>query len=215
MEAGALLPYEQSLIDGGSLLLRHGDSTLTTLDLERWLRLADTVDRAALRSVVGPALDVGCGPGRIVEALQAGGVRALGIDIAQTAVNLARERGADAHRCDVFGPVPAEGTWRTVLLLDGNIGIGGNPEALLARVAELLAPGGAVVVETDENPGTDARLPVRFARAGQNVGPTFRWAVVGRHALVRYASVLGYRAEDGWTAKGRSFVTLRAAGEAR
>ena len=48
---------------------------------------------------------------------------------------------------DVFGPLPGEGRWDTALLADGNIGIGGDPVALLARVRELLAPEGRVVVD--------------------------------------------------------------------
>lgn len=210
MEAGALLPYEQCLVNGETLLLQHGDRTVTTLELDRWLRPADETDRHALLSAIGTALDVGCGPGRIVEALQTRGVNALGIDIAGTAVTLARARGANVHRYDVFGRVPAAGTWQTVLLLDGNIGIGGDPEALLARTLQLLAPSGVVIVEAHQQPGMHVQLPVRFARAGQTVGPTFDWALVGRHALERIATALGYRIEAAWTRQRRAFVALRA-----
>ena len=41
------------------------------------------------------------------------------------------------------------GTYRTILLLDGNIGIGGAPVMLLKRAGELLDDDGAIVVETD------------------------------------------------------------------
>ncbi|WP_375503177.1 methyltransferase domain-containing protein [uncultured Jatrophihabitans sp.] len=197
-------------MNGETLLLRHGDRTVTTLDLDRWVRPADDADRHALLSVVAPALDVGCGPGRIVEALQLRGIRALGIDIAGTAVTLARARGANARRYDVFGRVPAAGTWQTVLLLDGNIGIGGDPAALLTRALQLLAPSGIVLVEAHEEPGMYLRSPARFVRAGQTVGPTFPWALVGRHALERIATTLGYRIEAAWTSQRRAFMALRA-----
>ena len=143
MEAGALLPYEQCLVNGETLLLQHGDSTVTALST--WTAGCArpmTTDRHALLSVVAPALDVGCGPGphRRGPADQRG-IRALGIDIAGTAVTLARARGANVHRYDVFGRVPAAGTWQTVLLLDGNIGIGGDPRgAAHPRPMQLLAP---------------------------------------------------------------------------
>ena len=81
-----------------------------------------------------PVLDVGCGPGRLVGALNARGVPALGIDISARAVEQARGRGAMALRRAVEQPVPAEGRWGTVLLADGNIGIGGDPAALLRPV---------------------------------------------------------------------------------
>ena len=35
----------------------------------------------------------------------------------------------------MFEPLPGEGRWGTVLLLDGNVGIGGDPVALLERAA--------------------------------------------------------------------------------
>ena len=43
-------------------------------------------------------------------------------------------------------PSRARAAGATALLLDGNIGIGGDPGALLRRVADLLTPGGAVLV---------------------------------------------------------------------
>src|SRR5215216_5046549 len=67
----------------------------------------------------------------------------LGLDLSPVAVRLARARGAEAIMRSVFADVPRDGTWRTALLLDGNIGIGGAPEALLARARALVAPGGA------------------------------------------------------------------------
>ena len=55
--------------------------------------------------------------------------------------------GALALQRDVFGYLPGTGRWATVLLADGNIGIGGDPVALLRRAQNLLRPGGAVVTE--------------------------------------------------------------------
>ena len=52
-----------------------------------------------------------------------------------------RSSGRSSARC------PTPGRWRSALLLDGNIGIGGRPARLLARIASLLAPGGAILVE--------------------------------------------------------------------
>ena len=85
------------------------------------------------RASRAPVLDIGCGPGRHVAALQAAGHRGLGIDLSPVAVRIARGRGADASCGSVFEHVPGAGSWGTALLLDGNIGIGGEPAALLAR----------------------------------------------------------------------------------
>ena len=94
---------------------------------------------------------------------------------------MTRRRGGVALRRDVFDPLPGEGRWSHVLLVDGNIGIGGDPGVLLRRCAGLLRRGGTVLVEVDP-PGAwaVARARVRrpaTARAGR--GPVFRWARVG------------------------------------
>ena len=44
------------------------------------------------------------------------------------------ERGVTGPARDVFDPLPGEGRWETALLADGNIGIGGDPVALLRRL---------------------------------------------------------------------------------
>ena len=61
---------------------------------------------------------------------------ALGLDLSPVAVRLARARGAEAILRSVFADVPGAGRWRTALLLDGNIGIGGAPVPLLERARE-------------------------------------------------------------------------------
>ncbi len=93
MEAGALAPYEQALRSSGPLGLHTEDGRLLTLDVARWLGAADDADRTVLDRCRGPVLDVGCGPGRLVCELNARGVAALGVDIAETAVALTRGQG--------------------------------------------------------------------------------------------------------------------------
>ena len=115
-------------------------------------------------------LDVGCGPGRLLAALAAEGRAATGIDISPVAVRLARRRGGQAICASVFSPLLEAGAWRSVLLLDGNVGIGGDPERLLARVAELLTPGGEAIVEVEPPGGGATVLGVRLEGAGA-VGP--------------------------------------------
>ena len=83
----------------------------------------------------GPTIDLGCGPGRLVARLVERGVPALGVDQSATAVGLARRSGAPALRRDVFEPLPGTGRWQTVLLADGNVGLGGDPWRVLRRAA--------------------------------------------------------------------------------
>jgi SAM-dependent methyltransferase len=148
------------------------------LAVDRWREHADEVELDLLASLPDPVLDVGCGPGRIVGALAAAGRMALGVDPSPVAVCEAQRRRAPVLQRSVFGPLPGERRWGSVLLLDGNVGIGGDPEVLLRRSAELIRPGGHVVVEV-EGPGTDTRsLTVRIESA-EAASPWFPWAQLG------------------------------------
>ena len=110
----------------------------------------------------------------------------------------------------MFDAVPGAGDWRSVLLLDGSLGIGGDPVALLVRVAELLAPDGAAWLELDP-PGTlTATELVRLEAGGRRSAP-FRWSRVPPDALAPLAGAAGLCQTDAWTAGGRAFARLERA----
>ncbi|MGQ0433367.1 MAG: methyltransferase domain-containing protein, partial [Microthrixaceae bacterium] len=144
----------------------------------RWRSAPDRHESALLDQVLDPVLDVGCGPGRVPHALAASGRIALGIDPAWAAAHEAARRGAPVLRRSVFSPLPGEGRWGTVLLLDGNVGIGGDPVTLLRRCRELVRPGGHVIAEI-ARPGTPSRPLTVRVESGTQSGPWFAWAVVG------------------------------------
>jgi SAM-dependent methyltransferase len=184
---------------------RSEDGRAQRLPIERWVEPVDAGDTAILGGVAGPVLDIGCGPGRHVTALRAAGVEALGVDLSPVAVWVTRRRGGDAIPGSVFADVPASGGWQTALLLDGNIGIGGNPALLLRRVRELLAPGGTAVVEL-EKPGVETqRTRVRLEAPGV-VTEWFPWARAGVDGIGVLAEAAGLcpaparRAGDRWYA---------------
>ncbi|MCX4910524.1 bifunctional 2-polyprenyl-6-hydroxyphenol methylase/3-demethylubiquinol 3-O-methyltransferase UbiG [Streptomyces sp. NBC_00878] len=206
-------PYADALRAGrGPLFLRRGDGWLLPLDVERWCARADAVDRQVLDRCEGAVLDVGCGPGRLVVELASLGRPVLGIDVSQAAVVHTARLGGRALRRSVFEPLPGEGRWDTALLLDGNLGIGGDPHALLRRLGELLRPGGLLIAETvpaDVDEHVDVRI-VGASATGDSADATFPWARLGTPALLRHAHPLGWRTADQWTAGGRSFVALRS-----
>lgn len=203
-------PYARALRTGqGPLFLRRSDGWLLLLELERWCAAADAADLEVLRRCEGAVLDVGCGPGRLVAELGARGRRVLGIDVSEAAVARTVALGGQALRRSVFESVPGEGRWGTALLIDGNVGIGGDPRALLDRMAQLLAPGGLLIAETVTDPDVDERVQVRVADARGATGDPFPWARLGSPALLRHAARTDWAPVDQWTAGGRSFVSLR------
>ncbi|WP_330174668.1 class I SAM-dependent methyltransferase [Streptomyces sp. NBC_01498] len=206
-------PYADALRTGrGPLFLRRTDGWLLPLDVERWCARADAADLSALRRCEGAVLDIGCGPGRLVAALAARGRRALGVDVSAAAVERTTRLGGTALRRSVFDPLPGEGRWGTVLLIDGNIGIGGDPAGLLRRAGGLLAHGGLIIVETAPV-DVDERVRVRVddGRHPPPPGgfPHFPWARLGTPALLRHGRALGWLPVDQWEAEGRPFVALR------
>jgi SAM-dependent methyltransferase len=186
---------------------RIADGRAQKLPLRRWLAPVDAADRAVLARAQAPALDIGCGPGRHLAALAAAGREGLGLDLSPVAVRLARARGAEAILRSVFADVPRAGTWRTALLLDGNIGIGGAPEALLARARELVAPGGAVLVETGPPDAPVRRVRVRLETAAA-VSPWFGWATLGATSIGAVARAAGLEPAETFSAGGRWFARL-------
>ena len=188
----------------------HADSGETlVLDAAKFSAPPDAVDKAVLDRCLGPTLDLGCGPGRLVAELAGRGVPALGVDVAPFALLLSRANGATALRRSIFDRLPGAGRWPHALLMDGNIGIGGDPAALLERLRTLMRPRtGELIIETEAE-DVDARYRVRFGRVG---GDEFGWARIGAEALLALATPLGYAARQVWTADGRRFVALNYLG---
>jgi SAM-dependent methyltransferase len=174
---------------------------------EDWCGDLRTGDHGLLARCTGPTLDVGCGPGRLTAALAAAGRTALGVDVSAEAVRQARRRGAAVQHGCVFSPVAGEGTWRHVLLVDGNIGIGGDPDRLLRRCRQLLAPGGDLLVELDP-PGTASWRGPAALRHGDRTGPPFPWAVVAADDLAALARASALRVLDRWMQARRWFAHL-------
>ena len=192
---------------------RDSHGTVRPLELDRWCATSVDGDARLLDACVGPVLDVGCGPGRLAGALARRGVLSLGIDLSPDAVRIARASGATALLRSVFDRIPGAGRWNTVLLADGNLGIGGDPVALLSRCRDLASPGGSVIAE--------------LAPAGTAVGPTamqlerlhhdgvletslpFPWAFVDVDGIDAVAAGAGLTLHTIWEEAGRCFAVLR------
>jgi len=177
------------------------------LATERWLGTLSAADESVLARVEPPVLDVGCGPGRHVLALAERGTVTLGIDVTPGAIGLARRRGAPVLERSVFDRVPGSGRWASALLLDGNIGIGGDPAELLARVESLLRPDGRILVELDA-PDRVPALDVVRLRVDGAAGPWFAWARVAADDIGAVAASGGLVVTETWSEGERSFACL-------
>jgi SAM-dependent methyltransferase len=201
--------YDEALRKGRRLRLVASDGRRLPIDLERWTAPADAVDERLLDRCVGATLDVGCGPGRLTAALASRGQPVLGVDVARSAVRRTTALGAPAVCGSVFDPVPGEGRWDTVLLADGNLGIGGDPDRLLARVADLLRPGGRVVVEPEHTEVDEVvDLALQVADGSSAASEPFPWARLGPLAVARRGRAAGFAVLETWASAGRSFVVL-------
>jgi SAM-dependent methyltransferase len=204
--------YDRALT-GERCWIRHEDGSVHGLPVHSWLgrRRSDRgFDSAVVGLCEGPTLDLGCGPGRLVVNLIARGVPALGVDQSATAVELARRSGAPALRRDLFGPLPGTGRWSTVLLADGNVGIGGDPRRVLNRAGELLRSGGRCVAEFESTTTGIASHWVRL-ESSRTIGPWFRWATVGIEGARHVADQVGLTITDVHPIGDRLLATLATA----
>jgi SAM-dependent methyltransferase len=200
---------------GAGWRIRYADSGTADLPLGAWAGVARPCDLGLRGRCAGPTLDLGCGPGRLTALLTVRGIPALGVDLAPHAVALCRRRGGVALRRDVFGPLPGEGRWRHLLLADGNVGIGGDPAALLRRCAALLHPAGSLLVETDP-PGTGLRRTrIRLEPPDGTPSSWFAWAHLDADALRAVAAGVGLAAADTWRERDRRFSVLVRPGDRR
>jgi SAM-dependent methyltransferase len=181
--------FSQALLGHPCVVVGLGEDP-EPLPVSDWTREADDADHELLAHCVGPTVDIGCGPGRLSARLAQLGHAVLGIDVVHEAVRQTRDRGVSAIVRDVYDALPGEGRWGSALLADGNVGIGGDPVALLTRVRELLDPRGRVVVELAA-PGRGHHTAWVELHCGDARTHPFRWSVVGADAIAAIAREAG------------------------
>src|SRR5439155_4072549 len=82
-------------IDAAPVQLRTVDGRVLDLPVHRWFTAAGLAEQRALDHAVGPALDIGCGPGRHLVALAERHVFSLGIDVSAALLDVARDQGVN------------------------------------------------------------------------------------------------------------------------
>jgi SAM-dependent methyltransferase len=189
--------YERALA-GERCVVRDADGRTVELPVDRWLgnHAGDRpFDDAVLAMCDGPTIELGCGPGRLIARLSRDGIPALGVDRSPRAAQIARTQGAPVLCADVFGALPGAGRWRTVLLIDGNVGLGADPGRILRLSRDLLSDGGYCVVEFDARHSGTTSSPVRL-EIGSEAGPWFPWSTVGIDCAEELAESAGMRLKE-------------------
>ena len=211
--SGGAEPYAEALRrnDAVTLLLRDDDlgaASHSTMDVARWNAGADDADLTLLRSVTGPVLDIGCGPGRMVRAALDLGLEVLGVDVSPTAIEIASEARLPVLERSVFDALPDEGEWQTALLVDGNIGIGGDVRAMLSRCRELLTATGEIVVELHPDADRNNTYTGTLVDARGGESGVFPWAEIGLTPMTLLAADMGLTLLQSWMLDGRTFCRL-------
>lgn len=135
----------------------------------------------SLSPVPGRILDVGCFTGDFLAEMAKHGWSVSGVDLQSDAVEIANHRlGYGAVRCGtIFDVPPGQFDVITMLAVIEHLP---NPTAAIRKAAELLTPGGWLVIETPDSGSLLARL---LQRAWPPYVPTEHLNLFSRDALRR------------------------------
>ena len=168
------------------------------------LQLARTLTRAAERSRLARpfvGLDVGCGHGRRVAALDAWGWHGIGLEPSNSAVGAARAAGRDVRQ-GLLESFDTEKDLTAVLALHV-VEHTFSPRRFLEQCARILTPGGLLLLEV---PDFDCPASRRAGSAWNGLKPDVHLYQFTRKTLDRYLSQSGFEPIRWWRLSGRGFL---------
>ena len=170
------------------------------------------LEQIALQRAEGNILDVGAGSGCHSLALKEMGKESLAIDISPLSVKAMQERGLNALHVNLFDE-HFTGQFDTILMLMNGSGIIGklkNIPAFCARMKQLLAPGGCILLDSSDlkylyededgsyvlDLAADYYGEIDFQMQYKQVkGDSFDWLYVDFDTLSAYVSQYGFHAQ--------------------
>ena len=125
--------------------------------LQAWLyrRRAEAVE--LLAGGPGRVLDIGCGPGRLLEAFAQRGWRTSGTELSEGSAAIARRKGIEVHVGSPEDGPWVEGSFDAVVMWHV-LEHWPDPGIALAQAARLLRPGGVLMVGVPNFASPEARL---------------------------------------------------------
>jgi 2-polyprenyl-3-methyl-5-hydroxy-6-metoxy-1,4-benzoquinol methylase len=142
--------------------------------------------------VGGRLLDIGCGDGSTLAALQDRGWDVQGVDFDAEAVAVARGRGLRVDVGDVTAPGHPSGSF-DVVTLSHSLEHLPDPRAALREARRVLRPGGRIVIVT---PNAASWLSRRYGADWQGLEPPRHLQVFTRQALSRLVADAGFSGID-------------------
>jgi SAM-dependent methyltransferase len=170
------------------------------------------VEQMAVDLSRGRVLDVGAGSGCHSLELKNRGMEVVAIDISELSVNVMTKRGVDARVINFFDTTFTE-KFDTILMAMNGIGIIGKVENLpkfFARIKELLAEGGQLLLDSsdikyvfeNEDGSFDINLnggyygEIDFAMQYRSIkGEEFDWLYIDFDTLSMYAEKYGFKCD--------------------
>lgn len=182
----ALLGYASG--DRSTFYLIEGASDKHTYSLAERFRSYSKLNKVEKKLIAlsyGQILDIGCGTGNVIPALEKKG-KVRGIDISPKVVAVARQRGC--NKCvvaDIFKYLPKQ-KFDTITLFGNDLGLGGTvrkTKKLLEVLKSLLKNDGQILAITRNYTHGDFKEMTLTPVWKKKTGPSFGWIIFNIYFL--------------------------------
>jgi 2-polyprenyl-3-methyl-5-hydroxy-6-metoxy-1,4-benzoquinol methylase len=133
------------------------DATMTSGFEQAYRRLVLLDHLTFLKDLNGPLLDVGCGGGLLLTMLRERGVKGVGLDLSQSAVQAASKQGIPVVSASLTEAPFSPGTFRAITMFHVVEHVA-DPGRYLKAAHALLADGGRLIVQVPNAASWQARL---------------------------------------------------------